>query len=157
MSKQVFVTSLTTTDSSDLEGIGTIRWVGNRAYKWVRYDTGAGAVAAVAGNAAYYYAPSGAHATNDHTAAVVTSDLSDSAEIGAGILQSAPTDGQYCWIQIKGPATMASAFTAGVDGDPLTPTGSSDGKLDVSALVTDHVCATAVDAATFQIFCDFPF
>ena len=57
-----------------------------------------GAVAAVAGNACYYYAPSGVSAGSS---TVVTSDLSDSAKLGAGILQSAPANNEYCWIQIK--------------------------------------------------------
>jgi hypothetical protein len=107
-------------------------------------------VAAVSGNAAYYYTLDG------YKLFKVTSDLSDSIEIGAGILQSAPTDGQYCWVQIKGMATMAAALTAGADGDPLTPTGSADGKLDVSADVTDNVCAIAGDISDKEIICDFP-
>ena len=73
---------------------------GTRIYKYVQYDTGAGSVAAVSGNAAYYYTLDG------YKLFKVTSDLSDSIEIGAGILQSAPTDGQYFWVQIKGMATM---------------------------------------------------
>mgnify|MGYP003114381941 FL=1 len=88
---------------------------GTKIYKYVQYDTGSGSVAATSGNAAYYYTLDG---YKNHQ---VTSDLSDSVEIGAGILQSTPTDGQYCWVQIKGPATMAAALTAGADGDPLTP------------------------------------
>ena len=74
---------------------------GTRIYKYVQYDTGSGSVAAVSGNAAYYYTLDG------YKLFKVTSDLSDSIEIGAGILQSAPTDGQYCWVQIKGMATLA--------------------------------------------------
>ena len=123
---------------------------GTRIYKYVQYDTGAGSVAAVSGNAAYYYTLDG------YKLFKVTSDLSDSIEIGAGILQSAPTDGQYCWVQIKGMATMNAALTAGADGDPLTPTGSADGKLDVSADVTDNVCAIAGDISDKEIICDFP-
>lgn len=122
-------------------------------YKFVQYDTGDGSVAAVSGNACYYYAPSGASAG---ATTVVTSDLSDSAGLGAGILQSAPGDGEYCWIQIKGPATITPALTAGADGNALTAVGATDGTLDVSALVTDSVVAYAVDASAKIIMCDFP-
>ncbi|MGI9345506.1 MAG: hypothetical protein ACR2PW_04495 [Gammaproteobacteria bacterium] len=122
-----------------------------KVYKYVQYDTGAGAVAAVSGNVAYYYTLDG-YKNNQ-----VTSDLSDSIEIGAGVLQSAPTDGQYCWIQIKGAATLTTSPTAGTDGDPLTPTGSTDGTLDLSAAVTDHQCAIAGDISDDEIICDFPF
>lgn len=127
---------------------------GGKIYKFVQYDTGAGSVAAVAGNICYYYAPSGASAG---ATSVVTSDLSDSSEIGAGVLQSAPGDGEYCWIQIKGPATITPALTAGADGDPLTATGSTDGTLDVTAAATDPIVAYAIDASAKIIMCDFPF
>ena len=122
-----------------------------KVYKFVQYDSGAGPVAAVAGNACYYYTLDG-YKLNQ-----VTSDLSDSVELGAGILASAPADGEYCWILIKGPVTMTPALTAGADGDPLTPTGASDGTLDVSGAVTDHVCAYAGDISDKEIICDFPF
>ena len=121
-------------------------------FKYVQYDTGAGSVAAVSGQVAYYYAPSGASAGAVN---VVTSDLSDSNEVGAGVLQSAPTDGQYCWIQIGGTATLSIALTAGADGDPLTPTGAGDGTLDVTAAATSPVCAFAIDASAKIIDCQF--
>ena len=122
-----------------------------KIYKYVKYDTGAGPVAAVAGNVAYYYTLDG------YKLNTVTSDLSDSIELGAGVLMSAPTDGEYCWIQIKGPALVTTALTAGTDGDPLTPTGSTDGTLDLATLITDHICAVAGDISDKEIICDFPF
>lgn len=124
--------------------------VGGKVYKFVQYDTGAGAVAAVAGNVAYYYTLDG-YKNNQ-----VTSDLSDSIEIGAGVLQSAPADGEYCWIQIKGPATLTPALSAGADGDPLTATGATDGTLDVTTAVTDVIVAYAGDISDKEIICDFP-
>lgn len=126
---------------------------GGKVYKFVQYDTGAGSVAAVSGQVAYYYAPSGASAG---AVAVVTSDLSDSAGLGAGVLQSAPADGEYCWVQIKGNATLSIALAAGADGNALTAVGATDGTLDVSAAVTDAVVAYAIDASASIIACDFP-
>jgi hypothetical protein len=123
----------------------------NIVYKWVQYDTGAGSVAAVAGNVATYYTLDG-YKNNQ-----VSADLSDSVEIGAGVLQSAPTDGQYCWIQLTGPATLTTALTAGADGDPLTPTGSADSTLDVTAGVTSNVCAVAGDISDKEVACRFMF
>lgn len=116
---------------------------GNR-YKFVLFNNGAGDVAAASGNFAYVYAPSG---TSAGATTTVTSDLSDSANVGAGVFQSVPADGEYCWVQISGYATLTTALTAGSDGNALTPVGSTDGTLDVSALVTDHVCAIAIDAS----------
>lgn len=125
--------------------LGTIYTASNgKKYKYVQYDTAAGSVAAVAGQFAYYYAPSGVSAGSTTK---VTSDLSDSAGVGAGVLQAVIADEGYGWIQIGGEATLALALTAGADGNALTPVGSTDGALDVSALVTDHICAIAVDAS----------
>jgi len=125
-----------------------------KIYKFVRYDTAAGAVAAVAGNICYYLAPSGVSAGSTTS---VTSDLSDSAGLGAGVLMSAPADDEYCWIQIKGVATITPALTAGADGQALTAVGASDGTLDVSAAATDARVAYAVDASAKIIMCDFPY
>lgn len=127
---------------------------GGKIYKYVKYNQAAGTVAAVAGNACYYYAASGASAGQTDE---VTSDLSDSANLGAGILQAVIASGSYGWIQIKGPATIAPALTAGADGNALTAVGATDGTLDVSAAVTDAVVAYAVDASAKIIMCDFPF
>ena len=157
MMQRTWITPLTEVSAVQKEQLGAVRHEGNKMYKYVQYDTGAGPVAAVAGNVCYYYAPGGDFAAEGYTNSKVTSDLSDSAEVGAGVLLSAPADGEYCWIQIKGPATLTTALTAGTDGDPLTPTGSTDGTLDVSAAATDHHCAYAQDISDKTIICDFPF
>lgn len=121
-----------------------------KIYKYVQYDTGAGSVAAVAGNVCYYYLAGGTQTFK------VTSDLSDSVNVGAGVLMSALTDGAYGWIQVRGTATVTTALTAGSDGNALTPVGSTDGTLDVSAAVTDHICAIADDISEKKIICAFP-
>lgn len=124
-----------------------------KRYRFVKYNTAAGVIAAVAGNFCYYYAPGGvsAGATTE-----VTSDLSDSAGVGAGVLQAVIANGSYGWIQTGGSATLTTALTAGADGNALTPVGSTDGTLDVSALVTDHICAIAVDASAKIVFLTCP-
>lgn len=133
--------------------VGTRVTIQGKTYRFVQYNGGAGSVAAVAGNFCYYYAPSGASAGST---TVVTSDLSDSAGVGAGVLQSAPASGSYCWIQTSGAATLTTALTAGSDGNALTPVGSTDGTLDVSAAVTDHIAAIAVDASAKIVFVTCP-
>jgi hypothetical protein len=145
---------LTGSESGKAPGVGD-RYVDNagKIYRFVQYDTGAGGIAAVAGNMAYYYAPGGASAG---ATTVVTSDLSDSAGVGAGALMAAPGDGEYCWIQTGGNATLTTALTAGADGNALTAVGATDGTLDVSALVTDHICAIAVDASAKIVFLTCP-
>jgi hypothetical protein len=133
---------------------GVIYQAGNgKKYKYVQYNTAAGVVAAVAGNVAYYYAPGGVSAG---ATTVVTSDLSDSAGVGAGVLQAVLANGEYGWVQISGPATLTTALTAGADGNALTAVGSTDGTLDVSALVTDAIVAYAIDASAKIVMCRFP-
>ena len=126
---------------------------GNAYFKYVQFDTGSGPVAAIATYACYYYTVDG------YKNKIVTMDLTDDANgQGAGIMHCAPTDGQYLWIQITGPATMGIAFKAGADGNALTSVGATtDGELDVSAAVTDLVCAYANDASDDEIICAFPF
>ena len=151
--------NLTATYSALTEGntpaLGSVfESTGGKIYKFVQYKVAAGSVAAVAGQVAYYYAPSGASAGST---TAVTSDLSDSAGLGAAVLKAAPANDEYCWIQITGDATLALALTAGADGNALTAVGSTDGALDVSAAVTDAIVAYAVDASAKIIKCDFPF
>ena len=153
-----FVTKLTDVSTTQKEAnLGVIRWAGNKAYKYVQYKEGAAATDGVAGEVAYYYCASGDCATNGYTANHVTSDISDSANLGAGVLQAAMSDDEYGWIQIKGAATLPINLTAGADGNALTAVGAGDGTLDVSAAVTDAVVAYAVDASGDEIICDFPF
>lgn len=124
-----------------------------KVYRYVQYEAGAAAVAGVAGEVAYYPTV----AVGGVTGTIVTSDLSDSIEVGAGVLQASLTDGSYGWVQVKGVADLSIGLTAGADGDPLTPTGAADGTLDVSAAVTDSICAHALDASEGIIICDFPY
>lgn len=141
----------TTLDEGNTPALGDVFFgTGNKVYKFVQYKEATAATDGVAGEVAYYYTLDG-YKLNQ-----VTSDLSDSVEIGAGVLQAAMSDDEYGWIQIKGPATLTIALTAGADGDPLTPTGAADGTLDVSGAVTDNVCAIAGDISDQEIICDFP-
>lgn len=116
-----------------------------KCYKFVQFSQGA--VAAVAGNVTAYLAESTTQAT---------ADMSASSGLGAGVLVAAPADGEYCWVQIKGAATITTALTAGADGNALTCVGAGDSTLDVSGLVSDAVVAYAVDASAKTILCDFP-
>lgn len=121
-----------------------------RFYKFVLFNNGTGNVAAATGDFCYYLAETGAETWT------VTSDLSDSSYIGAGVFCSAPADGEYCWIQTQGPATLNTALTAGSDGNALTPVGSTDGTLDVSAAATDHIAAIAIDASAKKVVVTCP-
>ena len=134
--------------------LGTIGQASDgKKYKYVEYSGGAGSVAAAAGNVAYYFGTSG---TSSGDTTKVTSDVTDSVGVGAGVLQAVIPTGGYGWVQITGPATLTTALTAGADGNALTAIGTTDGTLDVSALVTDAVVAYAIDVTAKIIMCAFP-
>jgi len=127
-----------------------------KAYKYVKYEDGVAAIAGVAGEVCYYFADTGVIGN------IVTSDLSSSGsagtEVGAGVLQASLADGEYGWIQTRGPATLTIALTAGADGNALTPTGAGDGTLDVvvTTVALCHICAYAGDISAKEIICCFP-
>lgn len=152
LGNQTWVGPITQVEATAKYALGTVRQEDDgKIYKYMQYKQGAAAVDGVLDEVAYYFTLDG-YKLNQ-----VTSDLSDSVELGAGVIQAAIKEAEHGWFQIKGAATVALAFTAGGDGDPLTPTGSTDGALDVSALATDHVCAYAGDHSDKEMICDFPF
>ncbi len=150
----VLLTNVRTSTEGPEVAVGTVhRDYDGKQYKYVNFNNGAGSVASVAGNFAYYYAVSGASAGQVD---IVTMDVTDSGGIGAGVFQAVIADGGYGWIQTKGDATLTTALTAGADGNALTAIGTTDGTLDVSALVTDFICAVAVDASAKIVFLTCP-
>lgn len=150
-------TSLT---EGNTPSVGTIVWVQNKAYKFVQYAEGTGALDLAAGDVVYYVDDTG------YGSSTVTADVSDATgqEIGAGVAVAAVTaDASYFWIQIKGAATVSTTIggSAG-DGDPLTCVGAADKALTKAAesdtaAVYKPVVAFAVDASALEIICDFPF
>ncbi len=125
-----------------------------KTYKFIQYEAATAAVTGVAGEMTGYYLLDG-HKNN-----IVTSDFSDTLDIGAGVLVAGLGDGEYGWIQIRGPVTMSIAVTAGADGDSMTILGADDGTLDVAADTTAgipvHICAYAGDVSDkeFILRCD---
>ena len=135
-------------DSFRLGQLGAVIGQPTKLYKFVQnYSL---LTTAEAGDVCYYLA-------DGHKLSLVTTDLSFSQEVGAGIIQTSVTALDFCWIQIRGPATLSTALTAGSDGDPLTPTGASDKTLDVAASFTDNICAIAGDISDKEIICMFPY
>jgi hypothetical protein len=150
----VVLTRVKTSTEGPEFALGTVhRDYDGKQYKYVQFNNGAGSVASVAGNVCYYYAVSGASAGQVD---IVTMDVTDSGGIGAGVFQAVIADSGYGWIQTKGDATLTTALTAGADGNALTAVGTTDGTLDVSAAVTDFICAVAVDASAKIVFLTCP-
>ena len=150
--KKVFQTKLTDTSTTDLEGIGVLRFEGPRVFKWIKYEAGTGAVAAVAGNGVVYH---GDDSVVLDTEADVTSDYSDGTGIVAGVLQAVIADESFGWIQIKGVAIVNLALDSGADGNELI-VGTTDGAFAVRALATSMTAGVALDATAKIILLDCP-
>lgn len=122
--KTIFNTAIGDFTEGDKEGIGTLRREGNKTYKWVKFDNG-DAIAAAVGQAVGYK-------KTGYATCVVTPDISETDSVPAGVMQAVVPDGYYCWIQIKGPCTLATTVTSGADGAPFV--FGADGVFVKSAL-----------------------
>ncbi len=156
--KKVFATGLTETSATDMEGVGAIRFEGNKVYKWVKYNNGSGDVASIAGDCAYYYGVAGDAVTGGYENSVVTMDRTDGFGVGAGVFQAIIADGEFGWLQIRGPATLTQALTSGSDGGALTEVGAgADGALESVGADVEAMVAIATDISAKKIICMFPF
>ncbi len=126
---QSYVTGLTETSLTDLEGVGKIRFENKMWYKWVKYDDGAADLDIVVGDVLVYVAVTG------YAASVVTADVSggDVLPIGAGLAVGTVTvTANFMWMQIKGLATLALDATGSSpdDGDAIcAPTNGGTNKV----------------------------
>lgn len=117
-----FITKLTDVETTDKEGVGKIRYQGGKWYKWVNLKNTTATVAAAAGTIVAYFALTG---YPTHRVVVDLSDA-DNPPAAAGITLAAVTGtlgvDYYCWIQIKGQATLDTAVTNGTAGAPIALT-----------------------------------
>lgn len=123
---------VTDVNTKQLYPLGTRREEDGNIYRYVRFDNGAGNVAAAAGAVCYRGITS--VTTSGHFWRV-TSDVSDvDAAFAAGIFVSVIADAGYGWIQTKGYyATVKKQTGSGngwVKGDVLLalPSSTADGK-----------------------------
>jgi hypothetical protein len=125
--------ALTNIDTVQEFPVHTIREEDGKTYRYVKFDNGAGNVAAVAGNLCYWTATSG----------TVTSDESDSS-IPAGIFMAVLTDGSWGWIQTRGLATVNNEGTDIALGAAMIAS-STDGK--ATSIVAAEFTTTAATLA----------
>jgi hypothetical protein len=145
---------LTGVRSGGVPGIGDL-YVShdNKTYRFVRYRAGAGAVAGAVGNAVGFFAPAGDSTglTNE-----VSSDVSDTNGALAGVLVSAPADGEFCWIQVGGKANITPALVSGADGNAMTLSSTTDGSLKIVGAATDYPGAVLIDSGTKTVMLNCP-
>lgn len=160
--KKVFATPLTAVESTDKEGVGTIRIEGNKIYKWVKLLNSTATVAGVAGDLVAY-------AKNGYDQHTVVTDFTDAdtAPVGAGLLVASVNGtagtAEYCWIQIAGPAVANQALGGSPgEGAPLMA-GTTDKTLTLATANTTSGAlnglpiAAAVDVAGKKVALNCPF
>ena len=98
--KRLFVTALTDTATTDVEGVGTLRWDGESCFRWVYNDTGS---ATVVGEVVFHDLSDAALTITHNAIAAATADLSAMAGVCMAICASA----SYMWIQVLGFCTSA--------------------------------------------------
>lgn len=153
--KRVFATSLTETSLVDMEGVGAIRFEGNKIYKWVKYDEGTAALDIAAGDFLNYKAATG-YGLN--TVVADTTDADATTPFGAGVAMAAVTvTDTYMWIQIKGSTTLTLDPT-GTPGDSnaLVPSATDKAMAIATASDVEHVCGHTIDDSAKLVYLDCP-
>ena len=134
--KVVWSGAVTDVHTNQKEVIGSTRYHGMKVYRYHKFDNGSGNVAAVAGDIVIF---------NNAAQDIVLADFSDltgsTHAVVAGMFVSAPADGQFCWLQVRGPATLRQAIN-----------GSA---VDGIGLVAHTVDGMATIAASGQLFPSF--
>ena len=154
--KQVFIQALTEVSTEAKDTLGDIRWEGNKVYKYVELLNSSATVTGTANDMCVYRL--GLYAA--HT---VCTDSTDAAAktLGAGLvlvaLAGTTTVSYFIWVQIKGAATIATAFGSIVDGDALTMHATTDKLFIVGATSDDPIIAVADDESAQQVILDCPF
>jgi len=155
--KKVFVTPLTEVSATDKEGVGSVRFEGNKIYKWVKLLNTTATVAGVANDPVAYGAETGA----ENNLVVVDLSDADAKPICAGQVLAAVTGtagtSYYVWIQIKGPADTTTAIAGTpADGDKVY-LSATDKTYTVGAAADDPVCVYVNDATAKIVILDCPF
>ncbi len=151
---QSYVTGLTETSLTDLEGVGKIRFENGKWYKWVKYDDGTGNLDIVAGDFLMYLASTGYGLS---TVVADTDDADATTPFGAGVAVAAVTvTATFMWIQFKGLVTL-SLDPSGTPGDSNALVPGAD-KLMAVATASDveHVCGHTVADSDKIVYLDCP-
>ena len=115
--KELFVTGLTDTKTTDVEGVGTLRWDGDNLFRWVYNATG---TATVVGEVVFHDLSANPDSTlYESVYAAATDDLGAMAGVCMSIIASE----SYGWIQVLGTCTsclvIENASTVTAIGDYL--------------------------------------
>lgn len=141
-----FTTAITDIDVTPQEYLGAIRFDYNAAYKYVRFT---GTLATAIGDVCSYVL----------TDTTMTSVDSTTSAIGAGVSPAVHPLGSvsYGWLQIRGVATLSTAYGAGAQGNAVTTVGAANKAVTVAAAVTNAVVGVIVNVTgPILLYCLFP-
>lgn len=153
--KQAFASKLTDVDTVARDQLGTLRFEGNKVYKYCKLRNITATVAVAAGTLLAYEAADGYanhHVVSDHTDADAA--INPAGVAGAVVAGILATD-YYIWVQVKGQATLDTAVTSGAAGSPFYMTAADKSSAIVSA-VTQSPVGRSMNATTGVIL-DCPF
>jgi hypothetical protein len=153
--KKVFVTRLTDVDTSDKDGVGTIRFEGANVYKYVQVKNHTATVAGAVGSLVGYFAGTGWA----NSRVVVDLSDADTIPVGAGALLAVITGtldvAYYAWMQIKGQITLDTSVTSGAAGKSFYLTGT-DKTAAIGATDYDQLIGVSLDGTT-KVLLNAPF
>ncbi len=150
-----YLTGLTDTRTTDVEGVGKIRFEGNKVYKWVKYDDGTANLDIVAGDFLNYLAATG-YGLN--TVVADTADADATTPFGAGVAMATVTlTNTYMWIQIKGSATLSLDPTGPPsDSNAMVPSATDKAVAVATASDVEHICGHVIDDTAKLVYLDCP-
>lgn len=154
--KQTFVTKLTDVNSTAQEVLGTLRFDGNKVYKYVEIKNTTATVAGAAGDPVAYFAATG---YGNNRVVIDLTDADATVPFSAGVLCGTITGtlavAEYGWIQIKGLSTLLTAVTSGAAGKTFK-LSTTDKTASVSTAATDNFMGVSMNATT-GVCLDCPF
>lgn len=107
--------------------------IDGKKFRFVRYNSGAGAIAAVAGQVGYYVSGGTTDAIQDEVTMDYDSNAAGTAitmtEAPAGFFQAALTDGTYGFIQVSGWSEIAALTDGNVAAGNRCSIGTTDGEI----------------------------
>ena len=107
MLKSLFVTQTSETRSTDVEGVGSLRWEGSKLYRWVQNSTGEALVV----GALVCYDPANAGAYHEKVEKPATAYIYNLA----GVAMSAMPSDEYGWILIFGQTDAVQVWATNVN------------------------------------------
>jgi hypothetical protein len=138
--------AVTATGSTQLYPLGTRREEEGKTYRYVKFETGA--VTALANGLCGFVSLTGSEVPGDEHW-VVTMDISASnQDLVAGKLTAVIANGEFGWIQTKGPATLIGTSSAGNIGDKLTWKNDDTGAAEGLAGFTQRTAAMCIKAGS---------